>query len=265
MRIFSIASGSSGNCIYIGNESTHLLVDAGVSGKRIIEGLAQIDLQLSQIDGILITHEHSDHIQGLGILLRKSEIPVYATADTIKQILAYDKLGNVNTDLFSAVEPDHKFSIHDIFIEPSSIWHDAVDPVCYSFLDASGKISVATDFGDFDDYLIHKLSGSDVMLVESNHDVRMLEANRKYTYALKQRILGKRGHLSNERSGDLMTRLVSLYNMKSIILGHLSKDNNIPECALINMQNYMQAAGMNLEQMDIRVAKRDCCSADISI
>lgn len=265
MRMFSIASGSSGNCIYIGNESTHLLVDAGVSGKRIIQGLEQMNLSLSDMDGILITHEHTDHIQGLGILLRKCEIPVYATADTIEEIFRYDKLGKVNRDLFSAIEPDHTFSIRDMFIQPASIWHDAADPVCYSFLDASGKISIATDLGDFDEYLIHRLNGSDVVLVESNHDVRMLEANRTYSYALKQRILGKRGHLSNERSGELMTRLVSNYKVKSIVLGHLSRENNIPECAFINMQNYMRQAGLNLEQTTIEVARRDCCSADISI
>lgn len=265
MRMFSIASGSSGNCIYVGNEDTHVLVDIGISGKRVIEGLAQINLALHDIDAILITHEHIDHIKGLGVILRKCPIPVYATPKTIDAILQNSCIGKVDKALFGEIVPDHNFSIKTLFVNASSTWHDAADPVCYSFSDSSGKMSVVTDLGDFDDYLIHKLKRSDVMLVESNHDVRMLQANQRYTYALKQRILGKRGHLSNERSGELMVQLTKAYPMKAIVLGHLSNDNNIPECALINMQNYMDSAGINRNDMLIQVAERERYSVDISI
>ena len=265
MRMFSIASGSSGNCIYVGNEDTHVLVDVGISGKRVIEGLNQIDLTLENIDAILITHEHVDHIKGLGVLLRKCPIPVYATMRTIDAILQSSSIGKVDPAMFKGIVPDQNFTIKGISVNASSVWHDAADPVCYSFLDASGKISVVTDLGDFDDYLVHKLNCSDVMLVESNHDVRMLQANQRYTYALKQRILGKRGHLSNERSGELMVQLTKSYPMKAIVLGHLSNDNNIPECALINMQNYMDSAGINRNEMLIQVAERERYSVDVSI
>ena len=265
MRIFSIASGSSGNCIYVGNDMTHVLVDVGISGKRVLEGLANLSLTLEDIDAILITHEHIDHIKGLGVLLRKRSIPVYTTKGTIDAILNSTSIGTVDTSVFQEIIPDQKFWINTLHADASSTWHDAADPVCYSFFDESGKISIATDLGDFDDYLIHKLKRSDVMLVESNHDVRMVQANQRYTYALKQRILGKRGHLSNERSGEMMVELLKDHQMKAIILGHLSRDNNIPECALINMENYMAEAGMERDDIIIKVAKRDQCSVDITI
>lgn len=265
MRIFSIASGSSGNCIFVGNDTTRLLVDAGVSGKRIMCGLEERGLSLDDIDGILITHEHIDHIGSLGILLRKREIPVYATRGTIDGIFNYERLGKVNHDLFIPIDADEEFAVKEITVEPSRIWHDANEPVCYSFRDDTGKISIATDLGDFDEYLVDKLTGSDILMVESNHDVRMLEANQRYTYALKRRILSSSGHLSNERSGELVTELMQRYPSKAIILGHLSKDNNIPECALINMQNYMREAGFDTSVLSIEVAGRDCCSADYSI
>jgi phosphoribosyl 1,2-cyclic phosphodiesterase len=265
MRLFSIASGSSGNALFVGNEDTRLLVDAGISGKRVIAGLAQIGVELCDVDAILITHEHSDHICGLGVLLRKCEIPVYATQGTIDYMLDNNKLGKVNTALFHAIEPDVEFTIRSIRVNASAVCHDAADPVCYSFLDASGKISIATDLGCYDEYLLNKLYGSDAILIESNHDVAMLESNPRYSYPLKQRILGNYGHLSNERSGELMTQLVESYQSKYIILGHLSKENNVPDCALINMLNYMKRAGCDVDAMHIEVAKRDTYSVDIVI
>ncbi len=265
MKLMSIGSGSSGNCIYVGNDNVHLLVDAGISGKRVTEGLQKQGVQLSDLDGILITHEHIDHIKCLGVLLRKCEIPVYATQSTIDMIFNYDKLGNISEELFIPIEPDRTFYIRDMLISPAAVWHDAADPVCYSFFDESGKLSIATDLGDYDEYLINKLKGSDVVLLESNHDISMLEVNPRYSYALKRRILGSRGHLSNERSGELAARLYKEYPMKALVLGHLSKDNNIPECAFINMQNYMREAGADMEELRIEVASRESCSAEIML
>lgn len=265
MRLYSIASGSSGNCIYIENETTHLLVDAGISGKRVIEGLEAIGRTLLDLDAVLITHEHDDHIKGLGVLLRKAPIPVYTTRATITALLSYSKLGKVDGALFHEIAVDQPFAIKDIMVDASAIWHDAADPVCYSFRDESGKISVATDMGDFDDYLLNKLTGSDLMLIESNHDVRMLEANQRYSYPLKKRILGPRGHLSNERSAELMVALMQRYSSRFIVLGHLSRDNNIPECAKINMENYLREAGFDRSGVEVLVAKRDTPSVDFSI
>ncbi len=265
MHFLNIASGSSGNSTYVGSGKTHIIVDCGVSRKKLVEGLELIGLGMEDVSAILITHEHIDHIKGLGVVLRKNAIPVYTTAGTIDAILSCDKLGEVDDSLFHAIKPDMEFNIGDLKIEASSIWHDAADPVCYSIFDENGKVVVATDLGDYDEYLINKLSGADCYLVESNHDIRMLEANQRYTWALKQRILGTHGHLSNERSGEFMTELVKRYVPKYIVLGHLSQDNNIPECALINMENYMREAGIDLDKTRIMVAHRTKPTSEVYI
>ena len=235
MQMKTIASGSSGNCIYVGTDNTTLLVDVGISKKRISDGLMEINRKLNEVDGILITHEHIDHVKGLGVISRSLNIPIYATKDTCNEICRMDTLGDFNYRLLNPIEPDKSFKIGDISVEPHSIWHDAADPVCYSLTHKGKKVSIATDLGDYDDYLIHSLSGSDVLLVEANHDVRMLQVG-PYPYIIKQRILGKRGHLSNEAGGRLIRSLLNDH-IKKIILGHLSDKNNYPELAYEAVKN----------------------------
>lgn len=225
----SIASGSSGNCVYAGTENTAVLVDAGVSRKRINEGLATIDMNLKDINAIIITHEHIDHTRALGVISRSYGIPMYATKRTCEVIADMSELGNFDKTLLKPIEPDVDFDIGDMRIKAHSIWHDAVDPVCYTLYADEKKLSVATDMGGFDEYTVHNLLDSDAMLVEANHDVRMLQAG-PYPYSLKQRILGKRGHLSNESSGKLINSLLNNH-IKAILLGHLSHENNYPELA----------------------------------
>ncbi len=229
MKLMSIASGSSGNCIYVGSEKTSVLVDAGVSRKRIGEGLSAADMDFKDINAILITHEHIDHTRALGVISRSYGIPMYATADTCSAIKNMPELGNFDYSLLHAVSPDADFEIGDISIEAHSIWHDAADPVCYTLKANGKKLSIATDMGGYDDYIVHNLQDSDALLVEANHDVRMLQVG-SYPYQLKQRILGKRGHLSNESSGKLIYNLLNNH-IKAIILGHLSSENNYPELA----------------------------------
>lgn len=225
----SIASGSSGNCIYIGTEATHLLVDAGISCKRTLEGLNQLGLAGRDIDGILITHEHSDHISGLGILCRKFGIPVYATEGTIAAIKKVSNLGRIEDSLFHAVKIDEKFILKDITVNPMKVSHDAAQPAAYRFQYGNKRMAIATDLGTYDAYTVESLRGMDVLLLEANHDVNMLQVG-KYPYALKQRILGKKGHLSNELSGRLLSQLLH-GNLKTVFLGHLSKENNLAELA----------------------------------
>ncbi|MCM1272529.1 MAG: MBL fold metallo-hydrolase [Clostridium sp.] len=235
MQMKTIASGSSGNCIYAGNDNTTLLVDVGISKKRIKEGLEEINLDLSDVDGILITHEHIDHVKALGVISRSCDIPIYATADTCSELCSMKALGEFNSELLVPILPDVSFCIGSITVEPHSIWHDAADPVCYSLTCDGKKISIATDLGDYDDYLIHALKNSDILLVEANHDIRMLQVG-PYPYDVKQRILGKRGHLSNEAGGRLIRTLLNDH-IKSIILGHLSEKNNYPELAYEAVKN----------------------------
>ena len=193
MRLVSIASGSSGNCIYIGTENTHILVDAGISNKRIEQGLNEIGIKGMELNGIMITHEHSDHIRGLGILARKYGIPIYGTRETLEEIAGKKCLGEYPKELLTEVWPDREFAVGELKLLPFSIDHDAANPVAYRIQHGRKNMAVATDMGHFDSYIIDHLQGLDALLIESNHDVNMLQAG-PYPYYLKRRILGDHGH-----------------------------------------------------------------------
>ena len=257
MKLLSIASGSSGNCYYVGNDNTHLLVDAGISCKKVTNALMNEGLKPSELDGILVTHEHMDHVKGIGVLARKHEVPIYATAGTIAEIKNMPQLGQIDDCLFHEIHPDEKITINDIVVDPSSIWHDAADPVCYSLYGDGKKVSIATDFGNYNDYLVDKLDNSDIMVVEANHDVRMLEAG-PYPYYLKRRILGNYGHLSNESSGQLIYRLLNSH-VKGILLGHLSKENNFEELAYetVKLELNDNSFASDVREFGLAVASRD--------
>lgn len=256
MRLCSIASGSSGNCIYVGSDTTHLLVDVGISGKRTENGLKTLGLSPRDLDGILITHEHSDHIAGIGVLARKYEIPIYATAGTLKAIQNTSTVGEIPQDLFIEIQADSKFTIKDVMVNPMRISHDAAQPVGYRFGYGTSKVAVCTDLGFFNDYTVEALRGMNALLIEANHDINMLQVG-PYPYHLKQRILGDRGHLSNENSGRLLNRILH-DNLKTIMLGHLSKDNNLPELAYetVRMEITLGDSPYKAEDFDIQVASR---------
>ena len=224
MRLMSIASGSSGNCIYLGSGTTHILVDAGCSKKKIVEGLNRLDLTLEDVDAVFLTHEHSDHIGGLKTLLKAREIPVYATAGTLGAIPFPEDARAVNT-----IRADEPVILGDLTIDPVTICHDAAEPVCFRVENGTGAVAVATDMGCFDDYTVKHLSGVNALVIEANHDVRMLQTG-PYPYHLKQRILGKNGHLSNDACGALLTKLLH-DDLNTVMLGHLSERNNLPELA----------------------------------
>ncbi|MCR5250882.1 MAG: MBL fold metallo-hydrolase [Lachnospiraceae bacterium] len=265
MRMMSIASGSSGNAIYVGTDTTHLLVDAGISGKRIEEGLNRAGLGGSDLDGILVTHEHADHIAGLGVMQRRYKLPVYATQGTIDALKREKSIGNVDWEAFVPVEKDTSFSIRDLTISPMRISHDAADPVAYRFRYGDLKTAVVTDLGEYDDYTVSCLGGLSAVFLEANHDIRMLQLGR-YPYPLKQRILGKRGHLSNEASGRLLTALLN-NKMKHVFLSHLSQENNLPELAYeaVRMEVEMSDTEWRGDDFPIDIARRDCPSECITI
>ncbi len=229
MELCSIASGSSGNCIYAGTEDAHIMIDAGISGKRIENGLNTIGLKTSEMQGILITHEHSDHIQGLGVVARRYGIPMYATPGTIAAIKRSSSVGKIDETLFCPIQTGKEFCIDDMQIEPVAISHDAAQPCAYILHKGEKSMGVITDLGKYDDYIVDKLQGLDVLLLEANHDVHMLQVG-SYPYPLKQRILSDRGHLSNELSGQLLGKVLH-DNFKTVILGHLSKENNYASLA----------------------------------
>lgn len=265
MRFCSIASGSSGNCTYVGTEETHMLVDAGISGKRIEAGLNSLDLTARDLDGILITHEHSDHISGLGVMARKYEIPVYATKGTIEAMISSGKIGKVPEGIFREIKEDALFLIKDLRINAFSIPHDAAQPVGYRLENGEKSVGIATDLGKYTEYIIEHLKNLDALLLEANHDIRMLEVGR-YPYYLKQRILGDRGHLSNENAGRLLCELLH-DNLKAVFLGHLSKENNYEELAYETVCSEVTMGDNPYQSRDfkIQVAKRDTVSELVTL
>ncbi len=229
MDFFSVASGSSGNCICVGDDTTHVMIDAGISGKRIENGLNTYDYTTSDMAGLLVTHEHSDHVQGLGVISRRYHLPIYATAGTITALRGMSSLGKIDDTLFHVIRPDEPFSIGSLQIEPFSTSHDAADSVAYRVTNGKSKVAVCTDLGYYDDYIVEKLTDLDALLLEANHDVHMLEVG-SYPFSLKRRILSDLGHLSNETCGKLLSQILH-DNIKHIFLGHLSLENNYEQLA----------------------------------
>ena len=229
MQLYSIASGSSGNCIYLGVEDGGILIDAGISRKRIVTGLERKGLSLDDIKAIFITHEHSDHISGLGPVLRKNPSPVYATADTVSAIWEKTNMNNISPELFHSIRPEEEIEAGEMLVRPFSISHDAVDPVCYTVEKQGKRAAVATDMGCFDDTIIRVLGQCDSVLIEANHDINMLQVG-PYPYSLKMRILGNKGHLSNTSCADLIKEILHK-DLKHLVLGHLSRENNFPQLA----------------------------------
>ena len=260
MRFESIASGSSGNCIYIGSETTHLLMDVGISRKRTAEALKELDLDLKDINGIFLTHEHADHIAGLPVIARKTDMPVYATQGTIDEILRMSKFRDFDPERFVPIRADEKLTVGDLVIDPMRISHDAAEPVGYRVRYGSKKVCVCTDLGCYSDYTVECLKDSDVILLEANHDVNMLQVG-PYPYPLKQRILGRRGHLSNVSSGQLLSKILNDH-MKGIYLGHLSQENNLPELAYETVRVELMVADSiyRAEDLPIHVADREKAS-----
>lgn len=265
MRLCSIASGSSGNCIYVGSENTHLLIDTGISKKRIDEGLKALEVKGEELEGILITHEHSDHIQGLGVFSRKYKIPIYATPGTIRGIQSYNGLGKMPEGLWHPVQTDQSFLLGDIEVEPFAISHDANEPSGYRLNCGEKSIAVATDLGEYDDYTVSRLQDLDAILLEANHDIHMLEVG-SYPYYLKKRVMGAKGHLSNELSGRLLCDILH-DGLKHVVLGHLSKENNYPRLAYetVKLEVTLGDNDYRGDDLDMIVAKRDRMSDILTV
>lgn len=256
MQFASIASGSSGNCLYTGNDDTHLLIDAGISKKRIEEGLREFCVEPGDIDAVLITHEHSDHIKGLGVLARKYRLPIYATRGTIMEIRRQRSLGDIDESLYHEIRAGETFRIGNMEIHAFAIPHDARDPVSYRVEDGRFRIGTVTDLGYYDASILAALSDCDILYAEANHDIRMLETG-PYPYQLKIRILGNYGHLSNESSGQMISQLLN-EKLQKVILGHLSKENNYPDLALKAVQYEVESSlNRSSHKPEICVAPRE--------
>lgn len=261
----ALASGSSGNCICVGSDRTHILVDAGISNKRIEQGLHDMGVDADELSGVMITHEHSDHIKGLRVLVRKHRVPIYASAGTIRAMRGMKEMADIPEELLITIEPDCPFTVGDLQVEAFSIDHDAAQPVAYRVQNGSKAMAVATDMGHFNDYIVAHLQRLDCALIEANHDVRMLEAG-SYPYVLKRRILSDHGHLSNENSGRLIAGILH-DGLRHIFLGHLSQENNYPELAYETVKLEIDESQTPYRggDFDITVARRDQMSEIITV
>lgn len=259
MIFCSLYSGSSGNSIFVSSKDANILIDAGLPGKHIDKALKDINVDPSVIDGILITHEHSDHIKGVGVLSRKYDIPIFANALTWESMSQC--IGKIKEHNVKLIE-NNKIILKDMKIDAFNISHDAASPSGYSISDGNKKACIATDLGYFSPEVKNALMDADVVLLESNHDVEMLKFG-PYPYPLKRRILSDTGHLSNDACGHAIVELLSKSH-KTIVLGHLSKTNNYPDLAYATVVNILKDNGVDLSKdINLSLAKRDMPSSYI--
>jgi len=249
MQIKAIASGSNGNCILIRSENTAVLIDAGISCKRIKEESLKAGQDPAKLSAIFITHEHSDHISGLPVFLKHYPVPLYAGAGTIAELRK--KMPDTDPCLFHEVRPGESFHVGDLSILPIRTFHDAADPLAFRVDSPEGAAAVMTDTGSYTQNMIEALAGLNVLLLESNHDIRMVEAG-SYPYPLKRRILGDYGHLSNERAGEILVRLLNP-SLHLVLLGHISEENNYPDIALMTVNNALREMPADAVPDDLKV------------
>lgn len=258
IKFCSLSSGSSGNCQYIETEKTKLLVDAGFSGKRVEELLKSINVCPTTLNGILITHEHIDHIKGIGVLSRRFDLPIFANRKTWEEMI--EKIGVIDEKNIIEIDNNKSFNYRDLDITGIDIYHDAVDPIGYIVNKDNKKISLITDTGMICDEIISKIKESNLYFIESNHDEFMLEKGL-YPRALKDRVASRYGHLSNRDAGRTLSKVLK-GNNERVILGHLSKDNNVPELAYDTVKKSLELEGLNVEkQIHLGLSHRDKATA----
>lgn len=260
-KFCSLFSGSTGNSLLVETDNTKILVDAGESAKKIVTALSLISVDISDIDAILVTHEHSDHIKSLGTISKKYNIPVYANENTWNAMPEQkQKVLEENQKVFAV---NQQFEIKDLSFKPFNIPHDAADPCGFNIFYKYNKISVATDLGHITPEIMNNLEKSSFILLESNYDPDILKYSR-YPFSLKQRIAGPNGHLSNNNSGKIISKLIKT-GLTSVMLGHLSKENNFPELAYKTVVEEIIANQYDESDIKIQVAKRDGPSTTINI
>ena len=252
LNFCSLYSGSSGNSLFVQSNNTKLLIDCGTSAKKIESALDSINVDITDIDAILVTHEHTDHIQGLGTVSKKYDIPVFANYETWNAMQTQkDKIACKNQKMF---ENDIEFQIGNLQIFPFSTPHDAANPCGFNIYNGNKKISIATDLGHIDEQLLNNLKHSNFLLLEANYDPEVLKVS-KYPYPLKQRIAGPNGHLSNSTAGKTISALIKK-DLKEVMLGHLSKENNFPELAYQTVTEELIHNNIDTNEIKISVASR---------
>ena len=257
IKFCSLFSGSSGNSLYISDGKTRILIDAGVSGIRIKEALESIGENPEELDALVVTHEHRDHTKCVGVITRRYKIPVYGTKGTWDGMSRY--IGPVNEANIMVFSANKDFQINTIKIHPFSIPHDARDPVGFSFFAEGKKVTVATDIGHMNELLLENIKNNDLLMLESNHDIKMLD-NGRYPYVLKKRIKSDYGHLCNNAAGETLAMLAE-QGLNKIVIGHLSNENNKPDLAYETVASHINNHGFTIgEAVELYVARRDVTS-----
>src|SRR5271170_5964908 len=255
LRFTILGSGSSGNCAYLETDTTRLLVDAGFSGRQIETRLATIGRSLSDVQAIFITHEHSDHVCGLPVLAKRHAIPVYCNRLTA-EVLAPDMPAFTNWRLF---ESGATVELGDLEINSFSVPHDAYDPVGFMFYHALGNIGFLTDLGYATKLVIERVRQARALVLEANHDLRLLQEDTKRPWAVKQRILSRHGHLSNDAAAEVAAEVVS-DAMEDLYLGHLSADCNRPLHARTAVSRKLAEAGRPAVRLHDTAPDKPCAT-----
>lgn len=254
IKFCSLFSGSSGNSLFISDGETRILIDAGVSGIRIKNALLSIGENPDNLSALVVTHEHSDHTSCAGVIARRYKIPVYATKGTWEGMYRY--IGPVNEANIMHINANRDFQINTIRVHPFTIPHDARDPVGFSFFTEDKKVTVATDIGHMNDLLMDNIKNSNLLMLESNHDLNMLE-NGNYPYVLKRRIKSDHGHLCNDDAGETLA-LLALQGVKKFVIGHLSHENNNPVIAYDTVAAHITKNGFSIgDTVELYVALRN--------
>lgn len=252
LRFCSLYSGSTGNSLFVQNNNTKILIDAGVSGKKIIDALDSINVNPNEIDAILITHEHSDHVQSVGTFSKKFNVPVYANSKTWSKIpKEAEKINKENIFTFKTSED---FVVCDLVIHPFKTPHDAIESCGFNIFDGKTKISIATDLGHVTSEIKDCLKGSKFALLESNYEPEVLRIC-SYPSLLKSRIAGPNGHLSNNMAGQAISDLIES-GLATVMLGHLSKESNFPEMAYETVLTELENRKFKRGTIDLSVASR---------
>lgn len=243
-----LASGSTGNAFYIGTEKEKILVDAGLSGKEMERLFSEAQLNPQDITKILVTHEHSDHIKGLGIFARRYDLPIYANEKTWKAMES--SLGKLRLDQKFIFNMEETKTFSDLDVESFGVSHDAAEPMFYTFHHEGKKVALVTDLGYVSEKIKKTVEDANALIFESNHDVSMLRMGR-YPWSVKRRILGDSGHVSNEDCALALSEIIG-NNTKRIYLAHLSKDNNMKELARMSVENYLNENGFTVgKQLEV--------------
>lgn len=252
LKFCSLYSGSTGNSLFVENNNTKILIDAGVSGKKIFEALDSINIKPEEIDAILVSHEHTDHIQSVGTFSKKFNTPVYANKNTWSKM---DKeIKKINENNIFTFTTSEDFTIGDLVIHPFRTPHDAIESCGFNIFDGRTKMSIATDLGHITPEIQNCLRGSKFILLESNYEPEVLKLC-SYPTLLKRRISGPNGHLSNNMAGETISTLIES-GLSKVMLGHLSKESNFPEMAYATVLNELENKKFKKGTIDLSVASR---------